>query len=711
VSSLRTQEWKAGWKSQDWKDVVKTFCLNGIDDDGKHFNLLAFSASGIRTAQAYFFQEDKDWTVASLRNELGDFSAALATGVPKYIARLGQTLSKSASTFTVSSDEMLEGYLDIKHDGYNFSDGCGMISADFAAKIVKVLSPLYAKQFAFEKGGYIPSVFQIRIGGYKGVVAVHKIEELVKSQHKLVLRPSMKKFSSNHRELEVLNFSHQAFNASINKQIIILLNSLGVPFSSFEILLEQYLDKILRIRQDSQVALELSCSNPNDSTVNDEQLNPKAYAMLLAGYHINEPYLQSLLKGIQRYKLKALESSMRIPLKNARYLIGVVDEYGVLEPNEVYISPSHNGTVLKEVVVTRNPCLHPGDVRKLQGVDVPQLAHLKDCIVFSRKGKRPVTDMMSGGDLDGDIYFACWEDSIVSQTKQFEPAKYAEPENGKQEVKKDPSIKRLSQNEMNMNAEMANFFLNYQEKNELGLLTVAHETRCAASELGACDPKAIELAVQANIAVDSAKTGNFSSKLSSVDVYLKRPHYSDQNGVKYEHSVIGKLYDKLKEYTADQRELNSNSNEMTPDPDLKYIIDEDVWKSHFQNSAPIMKKFNLRLNDIISDKTQDPKEKGFFNKKLFKSLEAGPKTKLIQEFRDIFHQDVKTEEEKKQKASAWYWYAYTEKKQAFPWVVAEYLNRIKADADATRHGIGLGISIAPSVFNQIKPRKAPTSYK
>jgi hypothetical protein len=63
------------------------------------------------------------------------------------------------------------------------------------------------------------------------VVAVHKIEDVVKSPHKLVLRESMKKFTSNHREIEVLNFSHQTSSGSLNKQIIILLHSLGVPYS------------------------------------------------------------------------------------------------------------------------------------------------------------------------------------------------------------------------------------------------------------------------------------------------------------------------------------------------------------------------------------------------------------------------------------------------------------------------------------------------
>lgn len=48
------------------------------------------------------------------------------------------------------------------------------------------------------------------------------------------------------------------------------------------------------------------------------------------------------------------------------------------------------------VVVTRNPCLHPGDVRLLTAVVAPQLGHLVDCVVFPSHGPRPHPSEMAG---------------------------------------------------------------------------------------------------------------------------------------------------------------------------------------------------------------------------------------------------------------------------------------------------------------------------
>jgi hypothetical protein len=67
-------------------------------------------------------------------------------------------------------------------------------------------------------------------------------------------------------------------------------------------------------------------------------------------------------------------------------------------------------------MITRSPCLHPGDIRVVQAmsaIDYPQLKHYEDVIVFSQKGFRPLPNMIAGGDLDGDTYFVTWDPRLI----------------------------------------------------------------------------------------------------------------------------------------------------------------------------------------------------------------------------------------------------------------------------------------------------------
>lgn len=104
----------------------------------------------------------------------------------------------------------------------------------------------------------------------------------------------------------------------------------------------------------------------------------------------------------------------RILVPESRLLFGVCDPSskahvkGKLKPGTCFVRITLDGggeartLVNTEVLVTRNPCLHPGDLQKFRAVDVPEFAYLVDCIVFPTTGKRPSADLMSGGDLDGD---------------------------------------------------------------------------------------------------------------------------------------------------------------------------------------------------------------------------------------------------------------------------------------------------------------------
>jgi len=116
---------------------------------------------------------------------------------------------------------------------------------------------------------------------------------------------------------------------------------------------------------------------------------------------------------------------IRISDKKARNMFGIVDEYGVLEYGQVFVQytimrenklkllkqeeeeeeeedNSNRCEILRgKVVLTKNPCHHPGDLRTFDAVDHWKLRHLKDVVVFPQKGPRPHSNEISGSDLDG----------------------------------------------------------------------------------------------------------------------------------------------------------------------------------------------------------------------------------------------------------------------------------------------------------------------
>ena len=86
---------------------------------------------------------------------------------------------------------------------------------------------------------YVPSAIQIRFAGCKGVLTL----DPTLPDKTAVFRPSMRKFESPHRRLEVLQTSRPQ-PAFLNHQLIMLLSNLGVPDEVFMSLQRVMLDRL-----------------------------------------------------------------------------------------------------------------------------------------------------------------------------------------------------------------------------------------------------------------------------------------------------------------------------------------------------------------------------------------------------------------------------------------------------------------------------------
>lgn len=381
--SPRATGQNGGSKTAIYRRILSVL-RDGIVIGDKKFEFLAFSSSQLRDNSAWMFASTGRLNAAYIREWMGDFSKI--KNVAKYAARLGQSFGSSKESLSVERHEY-EKVHDIKvvtrRTEYTFSDGIGKISADFAKKVSK-------------KCGYdfIPSAFQIRYGGYKGVVAVDPASTM-----KLSLRRSMRKFKSDNTKLDILAVSKYQ-PCYMNRQIISLLSTLGIRDHVFEKKQKEavdLLDAILRDPIKAHEALELMSPGENTNIMKE---------MLLCGYKPNaEPFLSMMLQVFRATKLLELRTKTRIFVPKGRSMMGCLDETQTLEYGEAFVQfsgagrslgDSHNGScssnkskiVIGPVVVAKNPCLHPGDVRVLKAVNVPALHHMVDCVVFPQKGHR-----------------------------------------------------------------------------------------------------------------------------------------------------------------------------------------------------------------------------------------------------------------------------------------------------------------------------------
>ena len=257
-----------------------------------------------------------------------------------------------------------------------------------------------------------------------------------------------------------------------------------------------------------------------------------------------EPFLRSLLLAVYRQKLGELLKRTRIEIdpEKGRSMMGTADETGTLEYGEVFVQysaklnqPKVDTRVLTgTVVIAKNPCFHPGDMRKFRAVDNPALRHMVDVVVFPIKGPRPHPNEMSGSDLDGDIYFVCWEESLIP------------PESNKQPMDYTAKDKELLGRQIGEN-DMIAFLGRYIESDQLGVIANAHLVHADAQNRHIFSKQCLDLAQKHSDAVDFPKTGclvtiPFELRPQSYPRYMQK---RDKPIYRSNH-VLAALYDQCK---------------------------------------------------------------------------------------------------------------------------------------------------------------------
>ncbi|RDA92037.1 hypothetical protein CP533_0969 [Ophiocordyceps camponoti-saundersi (nom. inval.)] len=333
------------------------------------------------------------------------------------------------------TEELERGQIRMKRD-----IGTHEVMNDGLGRMSKALARRIASHMGLSD---TPAGYQGRIGSAKGFWIIDVESELCDEDIWIELYPSQIKWKcdfveSAYRIFEVRAFAREARTGSLNHQFIPLLEAQAIDRLAMRRCIEQALRNSLMADLE---ALVLALDRPEDLRLwlrQVGQANPQGFRFLAglprskedivaflidAGFRPKQlKYLQELCREIGEKRAETLMDKLHVPIPQSTNLFMVADFLGVLEEGQISVHFSTKfeaddfcDTALDglDVLVARAPAHTLSDIQKVVAVSHPKLRRLKDVVVFSTKGKKPLAALLSGGDYDGDICWICWDRKIV----------------------------------------------------------------------------------------------------------------------------------------------------------------------------------------------------------------------------------------------------------------------------------------------------------
>jgi RNA-dependent RNA polymerase len=541
---------------------VRRTLTSGIQMGDRKYEFLAWGNSQLREHGAYFFADlPNALTASQIRAFMGQFGHENI--IAKRAARMGQCFSTTKPVkLRIPRVTRTSLIPDVERNGYTFTDGVGQISP--------LLADLINHQLKLDD--QTPSLFQFRLGGCKGVLAVSEDLKGIDIR----LRNSQFKFASESNDLEVIRCSRFE-GAHLNRQLILVLSALGVDDSVFLGMQEKEIKELDEAMDNDEIA-----DGKLRATVDANQATLKLADMVDRGFRAgNEPFVTSLLRLWRAWSLKYLKEKAKLHVENGATLLGCVDETATLRGHYNYNQPGPDASyekrydTLPEIffqvettkskerrakqkrdgetpdlpvyhvkeglcLIARNPSLHEGDIRVVRAINVQALSHQRDVLVFPQKGDRDLPNMCSGGDLDGDDYLVIWAADL--QTPKFDlfptiwnadPMDYTAP----------PPMRAAGDITQN---DIIQFFDQYMRNDFLGRIAHAHLGWADNHDEGIRSDQCLQLANLHSQAVDYPKTGRPAKLPKALDRF-EWPHFMEKKGGKEyrSHKILGKLYDKV----------------------------------------------------------------------------------------------------------------------------------------------------------------------
>jgi len=611
----------AGKAADNCKTVIdrfKTVFESGINIGHLQFSLLHYSNSQLREGSAWLMAPFNNITADFIHSKLGNYQMCKNPNI-----RIGQHYS---STIKGPSNPRVEQIDDITSDATMLvhSDGIGLIDEAYFNSSIAPIIDKTSKQC---------SALQIRYGGYKGMISIAYNKPLLHSKTgepiDLVLRPSMKKFDSNHTVIEICKVSGYT-PGYLNSEAIILMEDLGVEKQVFIDFFTKQINYYKDAFKEPLVAKSIFIGGSNLSKLGTQSVLRLFHGELhYWSFHAweQDTHVKSILHAMMKSHVADVKNKCRIHVPDAVNLLGILDAVdNVLLEGEVFIQVPNNYNTSYEqecnginneikqsyriiegdVIVLRYPCVNPNDVLRLKAVNKPELRNYKDVIVFSQQGNMPVTVRLSKGDLDGDNYFATWDKNIVSQIKCLNSDKYASSA-------KSYKSSAFSSNFAAMETKSpSDVFFNFLLNNYLGQVASAWKARADREQ--STNEKCLKLADLFNQQVDFQKSGkpiildDFKALKSMIfPHYMQKAKYksyrSDRSvGYIYDdvcyienQHLLGSLIKNVPSTFLQDIDLMPNGNE---DEDVALEI-QKILKQYHAKVSKIMDRFQLKSEAFV----------------------------------------------------------------------------------------------------------------
>ncbi|KAJ3983189.1 RdRP-domain-containing protein [Lentinula detonsa] len=481
----------------------KPILLKGVTVAGRHFDFLGYSMSSLKDYTFIFVTpfsnpEGKLMNAEEIRKGFGIFTKA--SHRPALLgARWGQMFSASMPSILLSSSQLvkIEDRVSLNSKGQNavFTDGCSPAAPDLMRDVARKVMP---------SSRAIPSCFQFRLGGAKGVF----FEDPRRSGKILCVRPSQTKFESLDLNLDITLSSSRPLAMFLNRPLIALLEHHGVPKQNFVECQDKAIKETQGIQYSFLEAATTFAQHGLGTSFRLESLfrNLVKILHLDIAPHASETDDSSVQLAILKiaiahgitHILREIKHRGRIRLPGSYTLLGVSDEWNCLEEGEIFAQvydprTQKQSQIEGRILITRSPQIHPGDCQFVRAVYREELAHLKNVVVFSCKGKRSLPSMLGGGDLDGDIYNLILDDA-------FHPPKDFTAVAGAYE----PLQPTVTSHPCGVQ-DVVDFVINFIKSDLVGYISILHLRISDANGLDC--PDCLELAKAASHAVDYPKVG------------------------------------------------------------------------------------------------------------------------------------------------------------------------------------------------------------